>query len=162
MSKATKRKYVTKEVLENYFVPEEPAYIVKVIAGRGNNLHEVESPDGERYLASMPTKFRKNVWIKRGDFVVVEPIKEGDKVKAEIIQILLKDQIKYIKSEGKWPVRFEDKKVKDETENEDALFFNPNRKNDDCSSDSDSDSSGSSGSSQPSSEEESDAESSEN
>ena len=37
----------------------------------------------------MPTKFRKNVWIKRGDFVMVQPIDEGDKVKAEIVHILM-------------------------------------------------------------------------
>jgi hypothetical protein len=37
-----------------------------------------------------------------GDFVMIEPIGEGDKVKAEIVNILYKDQIKYIKDEGKW------------------------------------------------------------
>jgi probable RNA-binding protein EIF1AD len=46
----------------------------------------------------MPTKFRKNVWIKRGDFIMVQPIEEGDKVKAEIVHILVdKHHIKYIK-----------------------------------------------------------------
>lgn len=40
---------------------------LKVACGRGNNLHEVENTNGERFLASMPTKFRKNVWIKRGN-----------------------------------------------------------------------------------------------
>ena len=39
---------------------------VQVVCGRGNNLHEVEDPDGRQFLASMPTKFRRNVWIKRG------------------------------------------------------------------------------------------------
>ena len=33
---------------------------------------------------------------------MVEPIDEGDKVKAEIVVILYKDQIKYIKSEKMW------------------------------------------------------------
>ena len=32
----------------------------------------------------MPSKFRKNIWVKRGDYFVVTPIEEGDKVKAEI------------------------------------------------------------------------------
>lgn len=73
-----------------------------MISGKGNNLHEVETENGERYLASMPTKFRRNVWMKRGCFVIVEPIEEGNKVKAEIVHILLPDQIKYIKEEGKW------------------------------------------------------------
>ena len=58
----------------------------------------------------MPTKFRKNVWIKRGDFCIVEPIEEGDKVKAEIVRILYKDQIRHIKSENSWPFKDQDDK----------------------------------------------------
>jgi hypothetical protein len=38
----------------------------------------------------MPNKFRKNVWVKRGNYCIVEPIEEGDKVKAEIVRILYK------------------------------------------------------------------------
>jgi probable RNA-binding protein EIF1AD len=67
-------------------------------------LHEIETPNGEKYLVSMPTKFRKNVWIKRGDFVLIQPIEEGEKVKGEIINILYGEQIKYIQSQGKWYV----------------------------------------------------------
>lgn len=37
-----------------------------------------------------------------GDFVIVDPISEGSKVKAEISVILYPEQIKYIKEEGKW------------------------------------------------------------
>ena len=39
---------------------------IQVLSSKGNNLHEVETSDGKIFLASMPTKFRKNVWIKRG------------------------------------------------------------------------------------------------
>nr|SVE75535.1 EOG090X0KPP [Daphnia dolichocephala] len=106
MSKATKRKHVTKEVLDGYVLPEESQQIVKILGGKGNNLHEVETAEGEKYLVSMPTKFRKNVWIKRGDYVLIQPIEEGEKVKAEIITILYSDQIKYIQSHGKWPKEF--------------------------------------------------------
>ena len=35
-----------------------------------------------------------------GDYVLVEPIEEGEKVKAEIVTILYKEQIKYIQEEG--------------------------------------------------------------
>lgn len=72
------------------------------MGGRGNNLHEIETSDGETYLVSMPTKFRKNVWIKRGDYVLIQPIEEGEKVKAEIYAILYAEQIKYIQSQGQW------------------------------------------------------------
>lgn len=107
MSRATKRKHVTREVEQDLSLPQPGQIIVKVVAGRGNNLHEVVDDKGEAFLVSMPTKFRKNVWIKRGDFVLVSPIEEGDKVKAEIITILYKDQIKYIKNEKLWPEGFE-------------------------------------------------------
>jgi len=124
MSQSTKRKHVTKEVLDEFRLPQKNEKIVQIIAGRGNNLHEVFDPNGQtssevtsyqelstnKYLVSMPTKFRKNVWIKRGDFVVVEPIIEGDKVKAEIVQILYKEQIKYIKDQGQWPSQFSEDK----------------------------------------------------
>jgi len=107
MSKATKRKHVTREVVEEFRLPSENEKIVKVICGKGNNLHEVVDQHGESYLVSMPTKFRKNVWIKRGDFVLVSSIPEGDKVKGEISTILYKEQLKYLRSQGVWPAVFE-------------------------------------------------------
>jgi len=118
MSSATKRKHVTRDVVQNFTLPQDDESIVQVVAGRGNNLHEVRSDSGETFLVSMPTKFRKNVWIKRGDFVVVKPIEEGDKVKAEILTILYKEQIKYIKAENQWPAGFEAAKVVEEEEEE--------------------------------------------
>ncbi|CAN0399838.1 unnamed protein product [Lampetra planeri] len=108
MSKATKRKHVVKEVLEEFAAPMEQQQIVKVLGTPGNNLHEVETAAGEHFLVTMPTKYRKNIWIKRGDFVMVEPIEEGDKVKAEIVSILNRDHIRYLKKEGVWPVKFND------------------------------------------------------
>jgi len=144
MSKTTKRKHVTKEALTEYYIPEGEEEIVKIINGRGNNLHEVEASNGKKFLVSMPTKFRKNLWIKRGDFVVVNPIKEGNKVLAEITYVLYSKQIKYLQQEGLWPEGFIDRKTgkegdcktsSSEVESEsstygddDLLFENPNRK----------------------------------
>ncbi|GAU92822.1 hypothetical protein RvY_04855-1 [Ramazzottius varieornatus] len=109
MSEATKRKLVSQEFLDGYVLPDEERKqeIVRIVGPRGNNLHEVETSSGEIYLVSMPPKFRKTVWIKRGDFVLVEPISEGDRVKGEIVNIIrTKQQIAYIASEGKWPEGF--------------------------------------------------------
>ena len=108
MSASTKRKLVTAQVLTEFPLPEDPQKIVKLLGGKGNNLHEVVDEHGEAFLVSMPTKFRKNVWVKRGDYVIVDPIEEGDKVKAEISVVLYKEQIRYIKSEKQWPAAFED------------------------------------------------------
>jgi len=142
MSKTTKRKHVTKEALDEYYVPEGEEEIVKVVAGKGNNLHEVECADGKKFLVSMPTKFRKNLWIKRGDFVVISPIKEGNKVQAEIVYVLYSKQIKYLQQQDLWPEPFADKETgaeceessrleeynSSEDENDDLLFKNPNRR----------------------------------
>ena len=88
MSSTTKKKHVCREVLDEYVLPTGSQEIVRVQAGRGNNLHEVTDAEGKSYLVSMPTKFRKNVWIKRGDFVIVEPIEEGDKVQVSWFELL--------------------------------------------------------------------------
>ncbi|VDP08465.1 unnamed protein product [Soboliphyme baturini] len=107
MSVSTKRKYVIHELQEDMVLPEPPLFIVKIVGSRGNNLHEVSTASSEKFLASMPTKFRKNVWIKRGDYVICQPIAEGDKVKAEIVHILYRDNIRYIQQHSLWPESFE-------------------------------------------------------
>ncbi|XP_026498308.2 probable RNA-binding protein EIF1AD [Vanessa tameamea] len=128
MSKVTKRKHVMNEALwDDYELPKENQSIVKVLKSRGNNLHEVTTPTGEEYLVSMPTKFRKNIWVKRGDYILVEPITEGDKVKAEIVKIMNKDSIKYYKENNLWPKEFDDSRKQDVELNEDDLFVNTNR-----------------------------------
>ncbi|PSN43497.1 DNA polymerase subunit gamma-1 [Blattella germanica] len=125
MSKATKRKHVIKEVLlDDLELPTDNQEVVKVLASRGNNLHEVEGATGSQFLVSMPTKFRRNVWIKRGDFVLVEPIPEGDKVKAEIVKILTSEHTKFFQENKRWPEQFLEKK---ECDTESDLFVNTNR-----------------------------------
>ncbi|BFZ07511.1 hypothetical protein BsWGS_10550 [Bradybaena similaris] len=114
MSATTKKKHVTKEVLEEYPLPEGARQVVRVTASRGNNLHEVETASKETFLVSMPTKFRKHVWIKRGDYILVDPIEEGGKVKAEISHILFREQIRHIKDKGLWPGEFSDKPTQQE------------------------------------------------
>ncbi|XP_023251793.1 probable RNA-binding protein EIF1AD [Seriola lalandi dorsalis] len=149
MSQATKRKHVVKEVLGDFVTPTENQQIVKVIGSRGNNLHETVTAQGETFLVSMPTKFRKNIWIKRGDYVIVDPIEEGEKVKAEISFILYKDHIQYLQKQQLWPEGFmeepsaqdktnkqqeteekdEEEEVSDSEDDESDLFVNTNRRN---------------------------------
>ncbi|XP_043253433.1 probable RNA-binding protein EIF1AD [Colletes gigas] len=136
MSKATKRKHVVKEV-EDLSTPTDSQSIVRIIESRGNNLHEVIDFIGDQYLVSMPTKFRRNIWVKRGDFVLVEPIAEGDKVKAEIVKILTREHQKFYRAQGCWPKEFDiipksnegiTNKHGEENDNEEAdLFVNTNR-----------------------------------
>lgn len=133
MSKTTKRKHVFHEVLkDDLSLPSPRQQIVKITNSRGNNLHEVIAADQSTFLVSMPTKFRKNVWVKRGNYVLVEPIEEGDKVKAEIVKILTNEHIKCFKKENAWPPEFEDKKT---SVDNDDLFVNTNRPHNESSED---------------------------
>ncbi|XP_050298430.1 probable RNA-binding protein EIF1AD [Anthonomus grandis grandis] len=145
MSRANKRKHVLLETfLDDFSAPTENQQIVKVLSSKGNNLHEVESTDKKTFLVSMPTKFRKNMWVKRGDFVLVEPIEEGDKVKAEIVRILTTQHIKYFIADNVWPKEFSQEKEKGLTsDNDEDIFVNPNRpqvRDDSSEEDSDSES----------------------
>ncbi|XP_066214538.1 probable RNA-binding protein EIF1AD [Saccopteryx leptura] len=106
MSQATKRKHVVKEVLGEHMVPSGRQQIVKVLRTPGNNLHEVETAQGQCFLVSMPSKYRKNIWIKRGDFLIVDPIEEGEKVKAEISFVLCKPHVRALQKDGQWPEAF--------------------------------------------------------
>lgn len=66
-------------------------------------------------LAFLPTKFRKLVWIKRNDFVIVQCGEEESTEQSNqkdsgssgfryvITHILYKDQVKHIKSKNLWP-----------------------------------------------------------
>lgn len=148
MSQATKRKHVVMEVLGDFVTPTANQQIVKVTGSRGNNLHEAVTAQGEIFLVSMPPKFRKNLWIKRGDYVIVDPIEEGEKVKAEISFILYKDNIQYLQKQQLWPEGFteeldktnkeQEKKAETEEKDEDLsdseddesdLFVNTNHSN---------------------------------
>merc|ERR1712226_672844 len=98
---------VTREAIETDFIPKHGQFIAKVIAARGNNLHEVESQyEIEHILVSMPLKFRKTIWIKRDNYVICEPIDEGKKVRGEICACLLEDHIRHLKKIDQWPEKF--------------------------------------------------------
>lgn len=129
MSKAMKQKHVfRKNLKDDYSVPTANQHIVKVLENRGNNLHTVQSPDGSTFLVSMPTKFRRTFYVRYGNFVLMEPIKEGVKVKGEIVKILISEHVKYFKQENVWPKEFSsnDQQNSDDCE-EDDICVNTNR-----------------------------------
>jgi probable RNA-binding protein EIF1AD len=144
MSRVTKLKKIKREIeADDLSLPTEKQQIVRVISSKGqsshhrqlrsrnsinslsgNNLHEVETETESKFLVSMPNKFRKNVWIKRGNYVLVEEIDEGDKVKAEIVRILTDEHIKEFEKHNQWPKKFTKKRELSE------LHENQNRRRD--------------------------------
>ncbi|KAK9500171.1 hypothetical protein O3M35_001483 [Rhynocoris fuscipes] len=107
MSVTTKRKHVTREqICGDFSPPADDELIVRILEGKGHNLHLVSDSKGDEFLVTMPSKFRRAIWVKKGDYLIVKRITEGVKVKAEITKILDNDYIKYLKDLGKWPEAF--------------------------------------------------------
>lgn len=61
----------------------------------------------------MPTKFRRNVWLRRGLYVLVEPILIGTKAKGEVVKIFTKKAIQFYKYNSIWPKEFEENEILD-------------------------------------------------
>ena len=89
--------------------------VAVISKGAGSNLFEVSFSDGSRTLAMLPSKFRKLVWLKRGDYIIVSGA-EGSTQTARgtagavthaIEHILYTDAIKHLRAKGQWPAGLE-------------------------------------------------------
>ena len=115
------RKHLTDAVLHDLPEPQEDEKIARVVAARGGNQFDIcVANDDNVHLAILPTKFHKLVWVKRGDYVLVQVGHEdeegggdggktkGDKsddggIRHMISHILYKDQVKHLQSKEMWP-----------------------------------------------------------
>jgi translation initiation factor IF-1 len=84
------RKHLTDQVLFDLPLSnEEMDQVVKIVATHGSNQFGVLLINGtnSRFLANLPTKYRKRVWLKRNDFVIVESglaeVEEAENQEAE-------------------------------------------------------------------------------
>jgi translation initiation factor IF-1 len=111
--KSQYRKSVTDSFLNDDYVPSEMERIVKVLGNRGDNTFEVQFESGDKALARMPKKFNKLIWVKTGDYTVIEKdnadvdeaVKAGEaKEQYSINHILSKPNVKFLKSKGLWPM----------------------------------------------------------
>ncbi|KAK4255958.1 hypothetical protein QN277_008882 [Acacia crassicarpa] len=86
--------------------------IMKVVSLRGSNLIEVMDARGENSLALFPAKFQKSMWIKRGNYVVVDEsgkekaLESGSKVACIVSQVLYHEQIRVLQKSSQWPAIF--------------------------------------------------------
>ena len=66
--------------------------IAVVKKAEGNNLYSVEVPSGkEPLLVELPPRFRSQIWIKRGGYVVVDKLALADrenKLGGEIVNVV--------------------------------------------------------------------------
>lgn len=117
----------------------EAQSVVRVVAVRGGNLVDVEQADGSGLLCEIPSRFLKNIWMKRGDFLIVESYGDAktptgqkeSKVKALVVHVLQLDDIKQLKKEKNWPAEFEQQTPQSSKKDQNArgaLVANPNRR----------------------------------
>lgn len=113
----SKRNHVIKSALQEYAEPPgEDECICRALGSRGSNKIDVELPDGHKALVILPARFHKKIWIRKGSFVIVKAIRDEEEdgerfFTGEIVRVLLKDDVKYLKSLKKdnvWPPRFTD------------------------------------------------------
>jgi len=66
------RKSVTDGFLNEFPLPEEgKSLLAQVGPPRGSNVFEVVFADGGKSLALLPNRFKKLIWVKRNDYVLV-------------------------------------------------------------------------------------------
>ena len=127
------RKHLTDSVMFDLPEPAEHERIAKIVATRGGNQFDIMLPNESNLhgakrvskLAILPTKFRKLVWLKRNDFVIVATGSDDDDedetatadgdskedttkassggIRFIITHILYKEQVKHLRSKGLWP-----------------------------------------------------------
>lgn len=85
----------------------------------GDAKFECITPDGDVKFASVPGSFRKRVWIRVDDVVLVS-IRQFEPNKVDIIHKYSPDHIKQLMNEGKLKM-MEDKKDPDEEELSDVV-----------------------------------------
>lgn len=144
------RKHLTDSVLHDLPEPSPPhSLVAKIVATRGSNQFDVKLADGQQELAILPTKFRKLVWLKRNDFVIVETVTDEDDdneddrtgeatktndsggIRCMISHILYQEQIKHLVGKGLWPTNdpefaVDDRKINDTVapqEDKDGIVF---------------------------------------
>eukprot|EP01038_Epipyxis_sp_PR26KG_P005847 gene5847-8068_t len=128
--KSPYRKSVTSVFLTTNVLPDTSIgeTLAKVTGSRGSNLFDIQIPliasndefvinnvddkyenieidqvIGEQALARLPHRFNKLIWLKKHDFIIVQP--NGNEY--QINHILNKDNVKYLKSQQLWPKIFE-------------------------------------------------------
>ena len=71
----------------------DPGHLIAVVKkAEGNNLYSVELPSGKTpLLVELPSRFRSQIWIKRGGYVLIDTLafdNRENKLGGEIINVV--------------------------------------------------------------------------
>jgi len=70
-------------------------HIARVKQNTGKNLYQLELPSGEVLLAELHARFRSTIWIKRGNYVLVDTTalaNRDNKLGGEIVNVVREEK----------------------------------------------------------------------
>jgi probable RNA-binding protein EIF1AD len=82
-------------------------HIAQIKNAAGNNLYNIELPDGAALLVELEARFRSTIWLKRGGFVLVDTTTlaaRENKIDGEIVNVV-RDEKAWRKAPF-WPKEF--------------------------------------------------------
>ncbi|KAJ3052647.1 putative RNA-binding protein eif1ad [Rhizophlyctis rosea] len=140
------RKQTARQVLTELPLPTDAQLVGKVLETRGGGVYDVVYYDKlgneQKTLISLPTKFRKLIWVKRGSYIIFELLDAKTKIEGEIVHVLFPEHIKNLRNQGLWPSHFDTSSDEDpsstkpdeaeqsgsehSTDDDDLLMANPN------------------------------------
>uniref|UniRef100_A0A7N0THL8 S1-like domain-containing protein n=1 Tax=Kalanchoe fedtschenkoi TaxID=63787 RepID=A0A7N0THL8_KALFE len=106
------RKHMKKLAEERKLTVPDGECIMQVVSLRGSNIVEVMDAAGENSLALIPAKFQKTMWIKRGNFVLVDEtgreqaLESGSKITCLVTRVLFHEQVRQLQKSPEWPQIF--------------------------------------------------------
>ncbi len=111
MSGAKRRSQYRKGVTSHYdeeLSLDTEDMLAKIKANKGSNIFCAELASGVLVTAKLPNKFHKVIWVKPGDIVVLDGMKEEEKVDVmNIKSILSKDTVKAMSKQQVLPESFQ-------------------------------------------------------
>jgi len=82
-------------------------HIARIQSAAGNNLYNVELPNGKALLVELEARFRSTIWLKRGGFILVDTktlAGRENKIDGEIVNVV-RDEKAWRKAPF-WPKEF--------------------------------------------------------
>lgn len=79
--------------------------VVRVLAPKGGNVFEVAFASAQTTMVSLPSRFNKLLYVKRGGYLIVETSPEATgAVTGFVVAVLYDDDVKALRRQGDWCV----------------------------------------------------------